>query len=147
MFLSKRDRDSPYATITRYVVAILLMAVGLLALATCGTSGSNPSPTAVATGTVTGKVSIGPLCPVEPCTNPNNPYTGLTVVISDAGAVVRSVDVTDDGSYSANVPAGTYDVDLQPCEWLGCRSSLPERVTVKADQLVTLDISIDTGIR
>jgi hypothetical protein len=148
MFFSRRVTDRRDISAGAYILAALLLAVTVAVLSACGDSGPTATPTTPGTGTVSGTISVGPLCPVEPCTNPNNPYVGLNVIISDAAAVIRAVEVADGGSYSATIPVGNYEITLQPCQWLGCQhGTLPEHVTVQVDETTVLNISIDTGIR
>lgn len=118
----------------------------LMALAACS-SGADPTSTPPAEGAISGTLSVGPLCPVEPCSNPINPYPGLQVAIVRNDEVVALLDVNEDGAFSGPVPAGEYQLNVQPCEFLGCRFSLPVPITVIEGQTATVDIDIDTGIR
>ena len=145
MYLSRCAPEFRGPIRTRFILW-LLTALGLIVLDGCA-AGDDASPTPVATGTLFGKVSVGPLCPVEPCTNPIDPFAGVTLVITDDGALIRAVEIGDDGSYSATVPAGEYQVNLQPCDWLGCQHALPQLIVTQPEQVLTLDIDIDTGIR
>jgi hypothetical protein len=147
MSFSRRVPDSRDMSTRAYILAAVLLALSVAVLSACGNSGPTATPINPGTGTVSGTISVGPLCPVEPCTNPSNPFVGLKLVISDAGAVIRAVDVGSDGTYSATVPVGQYYVNLEPCEWLGCRSSMPRSIAIEADKTLTLDIDVDTGIR
>ncbi|MBI4160792.1 MAG: hypothetical protein HY506_02695 [Candidatus Yanofskybacteria bacterium] len=107
------------------------------------------------TSTVMGKVSIGPLCPVEPCpTNPFNDdiYSGRQLIFTPDGGG-RPVDLplyiklNSDGSFKDEIPAGNYEVTLSRCDYLGCRYSMPKFITVEANKTLELNIDIDTGIR
>jgi hypothetical protein len=115
----------------------------MLALAACG--GGTPAPER--TGTLEGRVSIGPLCPVEPCANAVNPYQGRSLELRGAYQPLRLVALADDGTFSAQVPAGLYTVGLTDCGFLGCGQALPVRVEVRAGETATLTVDIDTGIR
>jgi hypothetical protein len=103
------------------------------------------------TETLTGNVSIGPLCPVEPCMVPPDrltaAYAARTIIVSDTGGSMIATTAPDpyDG-YSFILKPGMYVVDIRP---LGIDQSpdLPENVTIHAGETVTLDISVDTGIR
>ncbi len=152
--------------------SLLLTALGLATAVGCGmplaTPTASPAPTAtVATitppaptetapapqmGTLEGRVSVGPLCPVEPCpTTTNNPYIGhklrLTSTTMGPTPVPIEILLADDGTFRATVPAGTYRVDVTACLWLGCSRSLPVMTTVQATQTTMLNVDIDTGIR
>ena len=124
---------------------VALLVLTILVFADC--SSEEVTPTPVGEGTVAGTVSIGPLCPVEPCTNPVNPYTELQVVVLDGDDEAAVIDVNEDGSFSGSSPAGAYEVTLRPCEWLGCQSALPVAVIVRNGEVETLTLTIDTGIR
>ncbi|MDP2676638.1 MAG: hypothetical protein Q8O83_03060 [bacterium] len=104
-------------------------------------------------GTVSGKVSIGPLCPVEPCpgTMPDV-YSSRQLIFTPQGGG-RPVDLpfyaklSSDGSYSIELPESNYSVTLSKCDYLGCAYALPKNIFVKANENMELNIDIDTGIR
>jgi hypothetical protein len=103
------------------------------------------------TGTITGTVTIGPLCPVEPCNlTPAQiaaAYAARRILVFDENLVpVGEVSIGADGHYAIAVPAGRYTVDLKP---IGIDRSpdVPALVSVPAGGYAVLDIDIDTGIR
>lgn len=106
-------------------------------------------------GIVKGKVSIGPLCPVEregvPC-GPDDVYSSRKIVMTPKGGG-RPVDVpfyiqlNADGTFEERIPEGDYEVALTDCGFMGCQYELPKMVRVLADQTLSLMIDIDTGIR
>ncbi|MDP3953794.1 MAG: hypothetical protein Q8Q06_00050 [bacterium] len=104
-------------------------------------------------GTVVGRVSIGPLCPVEPCfSDQPSPYISRQLIFTPQGGgrpvdLPFYVDLKKDGSYSAELPESNYEVTLSDCDYMGCRYSLPKMIFVKANETQELDIDIDTGIR
>jgi hypothetical protein len=103
------------------------------------------------TGVLQGKVDIGPLCPVEqPGNCPPDPslFTShqLVILSADQKSVVTKVPIKSDGSYSVQLPAGTYYVDYTPHD-IGIGAFSPLKVTVEAGQVTNFDIHIDTGIR
>ena len=103
-------------------------------------------------GTVYGKVSIGPLCPVEPCSNPIDPYSGKQLIFTPAGGG-RPVDtpfyakLSGDGSFSVDIPESNYSVTLSDCQYLGCQRVFPKNISVSANKSLQLNLDIDTGIR
>ncbi len=114
--------------------------------------GESPTPTAIAPsqgeGTLYGKVSIGPLCPVEPCSNPRpDVYSSRSLALQPASGQPTYVSLNADGSFKSAVRAGTYSVSLTSCDFMGCRYALPKTVVVRAGEATPLEISIDTGIR
>ena len=99
-------------------------------------------------GTVSGKVTIGPLCPVEPCPGDvTNPYVSREVILQLANGYSISIKLDEDGNIpKTQVSAGKYSATLTNCEFLGCRQ-LPKTVTVTENQNTQILIDIDTGIR
>lgn len=128
------------------VVLVATLSMSLLAFAACS-SDDGPTPTPEGEGTVSGTLKIGPLCPVEPCANPTNPYIGLEAVVRTDDDEIAVFDVDENGAFSGIVQAGEYLVEIRPCEYLGCASTLPVRVTVIDKQNSTMLLNIDTGIR
>lgn len=97
---------------------------------------------------VQGRVSIGPLCPVEPCGNDvPNPYAGRSVVLSSENLGPVDVPLAADGTFEVLLPEGEYTIDLTDCAFLGCSHTLPVPARVVAGETTTLSIDIDTGIR
>ena len=99
-------------------------------------------------GTISGKVTIGPLCPVEPCRNPDpDIYSSRLLILQPTFGNPIYVQINADGSFRAAVKAGTYAVDLTDCTFLECKRSLPLTATVSPHVMTTIDLYIDTGIR
>ena len=108
-----------------------------------------PTPGPVGTaGVLYGQVKIGPLCPVEPCRDPiPDVYSSRSLLLESGAGKRTEVPLMPGGWFKLPVEAGTYGVTLSNCDFLGCRSALPQRITVVADQVTELTINIDTGIR
>ncbi len=107
-----------------------------------------PIKTGEQMGTVSGKVSIGPLCPVEPCPDPvPDVYSSRYVVLQPEAGEPTRIRLSSDGDFETQVRAGTYRVNLTECTFLGCSRELPKIVTVKANETIYVQIDIDTGIR
>ncbi|GEM_PF-1909624 len=99
-------------------------------------------------GNIFGKVSIGPLCPVEPCpVLKTDPYSSRKVVLTTKSGVEYLFNLDFEGNFSADLLVGTYEVTITDCDFLGCRYSLPKIVTIEAYKPTRIDIDIDTGIR
>ncbi len=107
------------------------------------------------TGFLTGKVSIGPLCPVERfppdprCQPTPETFKAWPLAVYASNHVkVAALAPQADGAYKVELPAGEYVVDLvnrQP-GGLGARN-LPAPASVRAGETTPLDVDIDTGIR
>ena len=102
-------------------------------------------------GTLSGKVSIGPICPVEqidnPCPTPPEAYASREFLVNKDGKTVTSFYPDSNGDYSVSLAAGTYSV-IPAKTGIGYASKdLPANVTIKSGSTVTLHIDVDTGIR
>ena len=135
---------------TRFLIIVLLIVIAVAVVIFLSPETSGPD-VAGGTGTLTGNVSIGPLCPVEPCmVSPDRlaaAYAARTLVVSDPGGSVIATTVPDpyDG-YSFRLKPGIYIIDIRH-QGIDRSPDLPETVTISAGETVTLDITIDTGIR
>jgi hypothetical protein len=130
----------------------ILVLVGItIAVVVALNSSSLPAGNGAGTGTLTGNVSIGPLCPVEPCTVPQDrlvaAYAARPITLSTpAGTVVTTVTADPETGYTVALKPGTYVVDI-PHQGIGGSPELPATMTIRSGETVRLDISIDTGIR
>jgi len=107
------------------------------------------------TGFIEGKISIGPLCPVE--TDPPDPgclptaetYNSYPVGVwtSDGRIKVAQINPALDGTYKTELATGNYLVILENGQSRIGSSNLPVHVTISALKNENLDINIDTGIR
>jgi hypothetical protein len=102
-------------------------------------------------GTLKGTVTIGPLCPVEPCSVPRDQVVAAyaarpLLITTKEGTFVQSVTADPDTGYSVSLRPGTYVVDIAQ-QGIGRSPDLPKTVTIRAGETVRLDIDIDTGIR
>jgi hypothetical protein len=127
------------------ILIIISVAVAIVLITTITAPGSG------GTGTLAGTVTIGPLCPVEPCTvTPDRlaaAYTARTIVVSIPGGAVIAEAVPDPYTgYSFILKPGTYVVDIRH-QGIDRSQELPKTVTIREGETIRLDISIDTGIR
>ena len=130
---------------------IIILIVTIIAIVFVTFDGGLPAGTGSTTGTLTGKVSIGPLCPVEPCTVPHDRlvavYAARPITISTpSGTVVTTVTADPESGFTVALKPGTYVVAI-PKQGIGGSPDLPATVTIRCGEMVRLDISIDTGIR
>lgn len=101
-------------------------------------------------GTVTGKVTIGPICPVErvdePCVIPPETYTSRKVIVYGPTESVKVSETTlnPDGSYTLSLTPGNYWLQIAPA---GIGPGEKKPVSIKANKTTTLDFNVDTGIR
>jgi len=114
-------------------------------------------------GTIQGKVTIGPLCPVEPCNLPPEEiaqvYLARKVIIYEQATKIKVTEriLNEDGEYSISLKPGGYIVDISDAKGdelpldlakrprLG--NAIPREVELKAGEKVVVDFDIDTGIR
>ncbi len=131
------------------IAGILLIAAGYAIGNFYPFSIFNEKENEVKTGILEGKVSIGPLCPVEPCSGTiPNPYISRMIVIKQlTGELLFNIPLAEDGSFEMEIAAGTYALDLSDCTFLGCRYSLPKTIKIGDNKTTEINIDIDTGIR
>jgi hypothetical protein len=106
-------------------------------------------------GTLTGKITIGPICPVErippdPACQPTaETYKAYPVSVWTIDMKRKIMDLSPalNGNYEVSLPAGTWMVVLENMSKAIGGSNLPVSITVKEDSDTQLDIDIDTGIR
>lgn len=100
-------------------------------------------------GLLKGKLTIGPLCPVEPCqATALNPYTSRKIILQNqTGEFFKLITLKEDGSFETEIGAGIYVLSLSDCSFLGCNRSLPKTVIIESGKTTEIEIGIDTGIR
>ncbi|KQC05043.1 MAG: hypothetical protein APR53_08685 [Methanoculleus sp. SDB] len=103
-------------------------------------------------GVLEGQVTIGPLCPVEPCSVPQETVEAayaarkVTIYAPDGTTVVRTLSIDPEEGYLTALPPGRYVVDIARTG-IDRSDDVPRDVTVRAGETVRVDIAIDTGIR
>ena len=130
------------ANINRYIIYVTAALLVILAVVVLSNSRQ--------TGIIEGKVTIGPFSPVEPSSGPIVPpgtYSSRSVILTSWLGKPVYIPLNEDGTFRAEVNVGTYDVTVSNCVFLGCKSSLPVRVSIRAGEITVLNIDIDTGIR
>jgi hypothetical protein len=140
----------PKPGLDRSLFIVLLIAITVTVAIVL--SANTAAPNSVGgTGILAGNVTIGPLCPVEPCTvTPTRliaAYAARTIVVSIPDEAVIAEGVPDPYTgYSFILKPGTYVVDIKH-QGIDRSPELPKTVTIRAGETIQLDISIDTGIR
>jgi hypothetical protein len=135
----------------RSLIIVLLIIVTVAAAIVLISTNSAAPDSGGDPGTLTGTVTIGPLCPVEPCTvTPDRlaaSYAARTIVISMPGGAVIAEAVPDPYTgYSFVLKPGTYVVDIRH-QGIDRSQELPKTFTIHAGETIRLDVSIDTGLR
>jgi hypothetical protein len=110
------------------------------------------SSPAVAPGTIAGKVTIGPITPVErpgvitpvPC----EVYEARKIMIYNkkGDKLIRQVDIDCEGNYQTELNPGIYTVDINRIG-IDHSADVPQKMEIKPGETINLDIDIDTGIR
>jgi hypothetical protein len=106
-------------------------------------------------GFLEGKISIGPLCPVEhdppdpDCLPTAETYKAYPVGIfsPDGKHKITQVNPALDGTFRIDLDPGKYLVILESEHFRICSSNLPAEVVIISQNKTILDIDIDTGIR
>lgn len=103
-----------------------------------------------------GKISIGPICPVE--TIPPDPNCLPTLETYKAWATdvwtlnksskLATINPLLDGTYQIGLPAGMYviDFDVTQTNHVGS-SNIPSIISIANGDTTSFNINIDTGIR
>jgi hypothetical protein len=140
----------PVSRHDRLLFIVLLIVLTIAVAIILNTNNAGPFP-ANRTGTLTGNITIGPLCPVEPCTISYDQivaaYAARPIIITtEEGTFIRSVTADPVSGYSVTLSPGTYVVDIRH-QGIGGSGGLPKTITIRPGETARLDISIDTGIR
>jgi hypothetical protein len=88
-------------------------------------------------GVVGGKVTIV-LCP-EPavvnaslCKVPPDMYSTRQLVLTASSGGVVNIPLNPDGTFTAQIPTGTYQVSISNCNFLGCDLPSPSSISLSA---------------
>ena len=130
-------------------ISLLILIAGLILLSGC------PMLMSHETGILEGKISIGPICPVE--TDPPNPaclptaetYKAYPVSVWSATGKTKITSITPalDGLYHLELSQGNYLVILENEHNRIGSSNLPTEILIRPFEKTILNIDIDTGIR
>ncbi len=143
----------------RHSILIIIIFGTLLSLA-CENATNNIT---LKTGILEGKITIGPLCPIEPCNlTPEQIaaiYEARKVFVYKKSSLskIAEIQLNADGEYSVALNPGQYIVDVSdangnalPLE-LSQRprfgNAIPQEAEILEDQTTISDFDIDTGIR
>jgi hypothetical protein len=129
------------------ILAFVLLAAA--AVSGCATSGAG-------TGILTGKVTVGPLTPVEridvtpPVPDPAV-FTSRKLLLyeADGKTLIQDIGIQAAGYYGVykvTLRPGTYVLGY-PQQGVGGARGLPAKIYIETGKTTTLDVDIDTGIR
>ena len=128
----------------------LLVLAGLVSLPGGSQANENVRPRAAGVGTLTGRVTLGPVSPVQgPGIKPARlPASGVKLLIyGPARQEIAAVATDADGQFRVDLPLGDYLVEMAPEKGRRFTKDLPAKVTIIPGQETRLDIRLDTGIR
>ena len=125
---------------------LLIFLIGILLINGC-------VPQTPSKGFLEGKITIGPLCPVERfppdprCQPTEETYKAWPIAIWTPDKKTKITQLTPhlDGTYTITLSPGDYLVDLEKQPMFG--KNLPTTFTITAGKTTILPIDIDTGIR
>lgn len=102
------------------------------------------------------KVTIGPLCPVEPC---NKTAVELAIIYESYSLIISSLTTKEvvleskvlyngsNGSVKANtIAVGEYELNIKP-ENVFTKRGFPKIIKIEKDKTTSLVIDVDTGLR
>ena len=106
-------------------------------------------------GFLEGKISIGPICPVERippdpgCLPTAETYIAYPVSIWTSNGKIKVAQIYPslDGTFNIELAPGDYHVVLENSQNRIGSSNLPADISVVSENTTTLNINIDTGIR
>ena len=135
----------------RKILAIVSVLAGSLLVLSC------QQPMGPETVLLQGAVTIGPISPVEgpgecPPVSPEVFAARNLIIYDESGRhLVREVYFTQIGNgttgyYTAQIAPGTYVIDINHTG-VDTADNLPQKITVAADETITINVNIDTGIR
>jgi hypothetical protein len=128
----------------------ILVLTGSLFIASC-------QPAKTESALLKGAVSIGPLTPVQkvgecPTAAPGV-FAARKIMVYDASGkklvqevAIIQIDSTANDYYTVLLAPGTYTVDFNHAG-IDRAGNLPQKITLAANQTVTIDVNLDTGIR
>jgi hypothetical protein len=102
--------------------------------------------------TVIGKVTIV-LCPepavVNPssCQPPSTMYSTRQLVLTSSSGIVVNVPLNPDGTFTAQVPTGAYQVSISSCDFLGCDLPTPSSISIVTTSTSSLSVCFNCGPR
>jgi hypothetical protein len=129
----------------------IILSTIFLTLIACSSQSITPD-----IGSLDLKVTIGPLCPVEPCNRNADDirkvYEAYTFIVKEAktGKIVLEKTLTYNGTNgllkSTDMSIGEFELDFSPKSFFN-KQGFPRPFIIEKSKITQLNISIDTGIR
>jgi hypothetical protein len=129
----------------------IILSTIFLTLIACSSQSITPE-----IGSLDLKVTIGPLCPVEPCNRNADDirkvYEAYTFIVKEAktGKIVLEKTLTYNGTNgllkSTDMSIGEFELDFSPKSFFN-KQGFPRPFIIEKSKITQLNISIDTGIR
>ncbi len=106
----------------------------------------------IMSGTISGKVSTSPICPVEttppqPQCSPKPYATSIRIRETGESTIIKTIESDNSGMFATDLPVGSYELDALTVNNATLPRCTMEVVQVRANQNTARDISCDTGIR
>lgn len=122
------------------LAVVTLVAAGVVTA--CGAAGGP-------TGLLQGKVTLGPISPVEQVGGPPNtrPYAATIAIETPGGDAVATVASGKDGVFAVRLQAGSFRLVPRSPEGRPFPHAAPLHATVVADTTTRVTIAYDSGIR
>ena len=130
--------------------ACLLALAGLVSLPGDSYADAGIKSQAPGMGTLTGRVTLGPVSPVERPGSQSapTPAPGVRLLIyGPARQEIATVTTDTDGQFRVELTPGTYQVEMGPRKGKEFTKDLPATVTITPGRETRKDILIDTGMR
>ena len=135
-----------------YLFLILVLVVVGFGCTQSSSSGENNKIKPVEFGILEGRITIGPLCPVErdppdpSCLPTAKTFAANPVFVKAGSENIAKLEPTLNGSYELELAVGDYTVVSSKVSRIG-KQSVPQDITITSNTRTELNIHIDTGIR
>lgn len=110
----------------------------------------SPTPVIIEKGILQGHLTIGPLCPLEPCNisdeQKRQAYESRKIQIytNNNNLIKETLADYKTGIYSLELQVGNYLVKVTNGN---LNNFPPKQISIEAGKTLTLDLDVDTGIR
>ncbi|MEW6658732.1 MAG: carboxypeptidase-like regulatory domain-containing protein [Thermodesulfobacteriota bacterium] len=132
------------------ICSFLVVLVGMVGLPGGSQADADTKSPVAGMGTLSGRVTLGPLSPVEgPGSKPARvPASGVKLLVyGPARQEMATVETDKEGRFRIDLPPGSYQVEMGPKKGKEFTKDLPATVTITGGRETRLDIRLDTGMR